>query len=120
MALLVLFSTVSIAIEKHYCGDVLIDVSMFVEAEKCQMETLEVLQEKSCCKDEIQVVKGQDELSVTSSDDLDIKQQYFFASYLFSYLNSFESLPKQTIPHQDYAPPNLVHDIHVLDEVYLI
>ncbi len=120
MALLVLFSTVSFTIEKHFCGDTLVDVSMFVEADKCAMEALEILQKKTCCKDAIDVVKGQDELIVSAFDDLDFEQQQFVIAFTFSNINGFESLPKQTIPHKDYSPPNLISDIQVLDQVFII
>lgn len=120
LALIVLFSTVSFTIEKHYCGDVLVDVSMFVEADKCAMEALEMLQKKTCCKDEVDVVKGQDELKVSSFEDLDFEQQQFVTAFVYAYINGFESLPKQTIPHKDYSPPNLVADIQVLDQVFII
>lgn len=120
MAFLVLFSTVSFTIEKHFCGDVLVDVSMFVEAEKCQMESLELLQKKTCCKDEIDVVQGQDELNISSFDDLDFDPQQFITAFVFTYINGFESLPKETIPHKDYSPPNLIADIQVLDQVFII
>lgn len=120
LALLVLFSTVSFTIEKHYCGDVLVDVSVFVEAEKCAMEALEILQKKTCCKDEVNVVKGQDELKVSSFDDLNFEQQQFITAFANTYINGFESIPKQTIPHKNYSPPNLVADIQVLDQVFII
>ena len=120
MAVLVLFSTVSFTIEKHFCGDVLVDVSMFVEADKCAMEALEILQNKTCCKDEIAIVKGQDELKSSSFEDLDFEPQQFLAIVALSYLNVFESLPKQTVLHKDYSPPNLVADIQVLDQVFII
>ncbi len=120
MALLVLFSTVSFTIEKHFCGDVLVDTSIFVEAEKCAMEALEILQKKTCCKDEVDVVKGQDELIVSSFDDLDFEQQQFIIAFVFSNISGFKSLPKLTIPHKDYSPPNLVSDIQVLDQVFII
>ncbi|MEC3905575.1 hypothetical protein VOI54_00955 [Tamlana sp. 2201CG12-4] len=120
LALLVLFSTVSFTIEKHFCGDVLVDVSVFSEAEKCAMEALEILQKKTCCKDEINVVQGQDELNISSFDNLDFEQQQVLAALFFSYINGFESLPKQTIPHKNYSPPDLVTDIQVLDQVFLI
>ena len=74
MALLVLFSTVSFTVEKHFCGDTLVDVSVFSEAQKCGMEAMEILQKKTCCKDEIDIVKGQDELKVSSFDDLDFNK----------------------------------------------
>ena len=120
MALLVLFSTVSFTIEKHFCGDTLVDVSMFVQAEKCAMEALEILQKKTCCKDEVDIVKGQDELKVSLFDDLDFELQQFITAFTYSYISGFESLPNQLIPHKDYSPPNLVADIQVLDQVFII
>lgn len=120
LALLVVFSTVSFTVEKHFCGDVLVDVSVFSEVEKCGMEAMEKLQKKSCCKDEVDVVKGQDELKFSSFEDLNFEQQQFVLAFTFTSLNSFEGLSKQIIPHKDYSPPNLVTDIQVLDQVFLI
>lgn len=120
LSLLVLFSTVSLTVEKHYCGETLVDVSLFTEAEKCAMEATEKLQRKSCCKDEVDVVKGQDELKAPSFEDLDLEQQQFLVAFTQSYISLFESLPKEVIPHSDYSPPNLVYDIQVLDQVFLI
>ncbi len=124
LALLVLFSTVSFTIEKHFCGDVLVDISIFAEVDKCAMEAYEIALEKitkkSCCKDVIDVVKGQDKLKFSSFEDLDFEQQQFIAAYTASYISLFEGLPKQIIPHKDYSPPNLIIDIHVLDQVFII
>ncbi len=120
LTFLVLFSTVSFTIEKHFCGDVLVDVSVFVEAEKCEMEALEVLQKKTCCKDEIDVIQGQDELKFSSFDDLEFEQQQFLASFVYFYANLFEGLSQQIVPHKNYSPPNLVRDIQVLNDTFLI
>ncbi|MBC3757962.1 hypothetical protein H7U19_06075 [Hyunsoonleella sp. SJ7] len=120
LSFLVLFSTVSFTIEKHYCGDVLVDASVFAEAEKCGMEAMAMAQKKSCCKDEVDIVEGQDELKITLFEDLEIEQQQFLVAFTQFYINLFESLPRQVIPHKDYSPPNLVHDIQVLDQVFLI
>lgn len=124
MAFLVLFSTVSFTIEKHFCGDTLIDVSVFTEAQKCSMENFE-LQEDSitkmdCCKDELEFVKGQDILKITNYDDFHFDQHLFISSLIYSYINLFEGLPEQISPHKDYSPPNLVADIQVLDQVFII
>tara|TARA_R110002049_G_scaffold309051_3_gene516232 strand:+ start:16739 stop:17140 length:402 start_codon:yes stop_codon:yes gene_type:complete len=120
LALLVLLSTVSFTIEKHFCGDVLVDVSVFNSAESCGMQTSEIIQKKSCCKDEIDVIQGQDELKFSNIDDLNFEQQLFLTAFTFSYLNLFEGTPEKTIPHKDYSPPNLVADIQVLDQVFII
>lgn len=124
LAFIVLVSTVSFTIEKHFCGDVLVDIAMFSDVKKCGMEALEIelekITKKSCCKDIIDVFEGQDELSVKIIDDLDFNQQLFIASFTYSYINLFEGLKKQIIPHKDYSPPNLIQDIQLLDQVFII
>ena len=124
MALLVLCSTVSFTVEKHFCGDVLVDVSVFREAEKCAMEDfekeLELITKKACCKDIIDVFEGQDELIVKSFDDFELDNQIFITSYIYSYINLFEGLPQKVIPFKEYSPPNLIEDIIILDQVFLI
>lgn len=120
LALLVLASTLSFAIEKHFCGDVLVDVSVFTPADKCSMEALEILQKKTCCKDEVDIIQGQKELKFSGFEDLDFQQQQFVTAFGFSYLNLFESTLEKNIPYNNYSPPNLVTDIQVLDQVFLI
>lgn len=124
LALIVLFSTVSFTIEKHFCGDTLVDVSVFTEVNKCKMEALaidtESIAKKPCCQDEIDIVEGQDELIVKAFDDIDFEQQIFVASFVYSYLNLFEGFPQNVIPNKNYSPPNLVIDIQIVDQVFLI
>lgn len=125
MAILVVFSTVSFTVEKHFCGDTLIDVSIFSAVEKCsETEGMDAktpsVKEKSCCNDTVDLIKGQDELTVTALTDLEHAQQVFLVSYAYAFLGLFESLPKQIIPHKNYSPPNLVADIQVRDQVFLI
>ena len=124
MAVLVLFSTVSFTVEKHFCGDVLIDSAVFTEAQKCKMEAFEIEQskitKKHCCKDELEVVKGQDKLKRSQFEEVTFEQQVFVFSFIYSYTNSLEELPNLIIPHKYYSPPILIDDIQVLDEVFLI
>ncbi|ETN93755.1 hypothetical protein SAMN04487906_0161 [Zhouia amylolytica] len=126
MALLVLFSTVSFAVSKHYCGDFLVDVAVVTQAETCGMQLQQSskddecsFQKSSCCTDQIKLVEGQDEVK-TSVNDLDFQQQVFLASFVYTYINLFEGLEQNVIPHKNYPPPFLVKDIHILDEVFLI
>ncbi len=124
MSCLVLFSTLSFTVEKHYCGNHLVDVAIFTKAENCGMDPEAFptanFEKKHCCKDEIQVVKGQDKLKKSSFEDLQLEQQLFLSAFICSFLNLYEGLPEQVIPHKNYSPPNLVADIHVLDQVFLI
>jgi len=124
LALLVLFSTVSLTVEKHYCGNKLIDVSIFTEGHKCGMEDSSMRQEvittKKCCKDVVEVVEGQDELRINDFDDLEKHLEWFISSFIYFYEAIYTSVPKQIIPHKNYSPPNLVYDIQLLDDVFLI
>lgn len=123
LSFLVLFSTVSFTVEKHYCGKTLVDVAVFSEVTKCcekSKKPAEVRTKDSCCSDEVDVIKGQDELKVTPFDDLDFEQQQFITAYIFTSLGRFKSLPRQIIPNRGYLPPNLVADIQVLDQVFII
>ena len=124
MALLVLVSTISFSVEKHFCGDTLIDVAIFSKANSCGMVmedfTFTTVEKKSCCKNEIEIVKGQDALKKATFEDLHLENQILLKTLYYSYLNLFEGLPEQVIPHQNYVAPLLVTDIQVLDQVFII
>lgn len=124
LALLVMVSTFSLAIEKHFCGDILVDVSLFSNVDSCcgGADDLDVSKttKKSCCKNEVDVVEGQDNLVIKTSEDLDKITKQVLISYVFSFTKIFENTPKLIVPHKHYSPPIIVKDIHVLDETYLI
>jgi hypothetical protein len=124
LALLVLFSTVSFTIEKHFCGNTLVDVSLFTEADKCKMEAMEIelenITKKPCCKDTVDLIEGQDELNINSNDSFKLINKIVVTTFVLTYLNLYEELPTQIIPHKNYSPPNLVFDRQVLDQVFLI
>ncbi len=118
-------STLSLTIEKHFCGDTLVDVAIFLESDKCGMDMASAEKEtqldvKSCCKDVVDVIEGQDDLTVKSFDDLeDIQQQVLF-TFVHTYFELFEDASNLGISSDTYHPPKLIQDIHVLYETYLI
>lgn len=121
MAFAVLFSTLFFTVESHYCGSNLIDTAVFTKAKSCSGDfTEKTTTKKGCCKNEIDVIKGQDKLKVNSFDDLNFSLQIVFTSHVYSYASLVIGLPKQTVSHQEYVPPNLIYDIQVLDETFLI
>jgi len=123
LALLVLLSTLSFTIDKHFCGETLVDSAIFSKAKTCGME-MEDAQEtglkKSCCKEEVDIIKGQDELKLTSFDNLKFQQQVFITSFVYSYIYPIIELKENEITFDDYPPPLIVKTIYKLDEVYLI
>lgn len=124
MAFLVLFSTVSFAIEKHFCGDTLIDVAVFSKPDNCGTDaysttTLNV-KEKHCCSDEVEIIKGQDQLKLSVFEDINFDQQIFLVSYVYTYISCLEVLSQHVVPFQNYFPPHVIRDIQVLDQVFII
>ncbi|WP_442265357.1 HYC_CC_PP family protein [Tenacibaculum sp. ZS6-P6] len=126
LALLVLFSTFSFTVEKHYCGEFLVSISYFGNSVNCGDEEGEedcddpqVIKKKKCCKDEIQQIQGQDDLK-NSFEKFDIQKQQFVVAFLSSYYNLFADFNKQINLNEFYTPPNLNLDLQVLYEVYII
>jgi len=126
MALLLLLSTISWKVEKHYCMGRLIDVALFSEAESCGMNMFlvnhdEGLKEtkKICCDDEVIIVEGQDVLNIPLYN-LEIAQADFLIVLDKTYFISFSDWHYLPLLNEQYPPPILVKDIHVLDEVFLI
>lgn len=126
MALIVLFSTLSFTVHQHYCSGELKTTSVFLEAEKCEMEKMmsETLCElhqkkKKCCEDVIEVVEGQDELKITF-DNISFEQQVFVASFVYTFTNLFEVQEENNISFSEYPPPLIVRQLYKLDETYLI
>ena len=122
LALLVLFSTVSFTVEKHFCGGELVDSAIFSKAEKCGSEAMEVntSKKRSCCKDEIDIIIGQDELSLKSVIDLVLEHPILLTLFPDPHIDLFTGLAEQIIPYKDYNPPKIIRDIQLLTSRYLI
>ena len=120
MALLVLLSTVSFTVDKHFCGKILVDQAVFSEAQSCGMHSdAGTGIEDPCCDEKKVEVEGQKELKI-SFDDLDLEHQVFLATFSWSYLDIFGGEAQAETPFFSYKPPLLVYDIHLLDETFLI
>jgi hypothetical protein len=125
MAFVVMFSAMSFTTSKHFCGDELVNFSIFTLAESCGMESNDInttnecqIGEEDCCTDVIDVIEGQD--FVKSEIQLDYNQELFVTSFLYTYINLFEGLEENVVPFKNYSSPVIVEDIQVLDNVYLI
>ncbi len=126
MTLVVLFSTMSFTIDMHFCGDSLVDVSVFSQAKSCGMDIImdkdcpETSFKSNCCDEEQITFQGEKELQLTSIQDLSVDQQLFIISYVYTYVNLFESSQERVVSFKYYTPPPVVKDIQLLNEVFLI
>lgn len=126
MAFTVLLSTLSFTVDKHYCGDVLVDTAIFGKAKTCGMEMEQStansdcsITKKNCCSEKQEVIKGQNELK-TTYNTLSLAQQTFVISFVNSYASLFEVLENNNTTYTHYFPPIVVKNIHQLHESYLI
>ena len=121
LALLVLFSTFSFTVEKHFCGDFLMDVSFIGHADGCGMDMEKVsAKKKSCCKDEVHHIEGQDELQQTSVDEFNFSKQQFLASFYISFNDLFTENESKKTYYKDFSPPDIPLDYQVLYQSFLI
>jgi hypothetical protein len=122
LAFLVLFSTFSFTVDKHYCGDFLVDVSFIGETEGCamNMDTVAFTKKKNCCKDEVQKFEGQDELQTNKIESITFENEQFLTAYFISYKKLFLETKSKNNFYKDFSPPNIRLDYQVLYQTFLI
>lgn len=122
LALLVLLSTFSFTVDKHYCGDFLVDVSFIGETEGCgmKMDQPSATKKKDCCKDEVQKFEGQDELQTSKVENITFENKQFIVSFLVSYQDLFKEIESCNKFYKDFSPPDIPKDYQVLYQNFLI
>ena len=127
LALLVFGTSITYAVEMHFCAENLVDFSFFNNTSNCaeldsNEELIEIcaVSEVPCCNSEQVVIEGQDTLVKSNFEDLTYNQQLFLTSFGYSFINLFEGLERNVVPFASYIPPLLVRDILILDQTFLI
>ena len=121
LALMVLFSTFSFTVEKHYCGESLMDVSFIGDADTCGMDMEKrSAKKKNCCKDEVHYIEGQDELQQIQSDDLNFSKEQFLVSFYISYTDLFVENKSNKTNFKNPYLPDLPINYQVLYQSFLI
>ena len=126
LSLMVILSSLMIVVDEHYCGDTLIDISFFGEANSCGMEKMEMANSKNleikqsdCCKDQQSFVQ----VSVFNKEK-DLNKQYYEID--FTSINSplgvdiFQFLPSEKDDYKDFSPPEIYHNLQILYQTFLI
>ena len=106
LAFLVLFSTLSFTVESHYCGGFLMDISVVGEANDCGMKVEQTMaaEKINCCKDEVIITDGQDELHPASFGTLNFEKQQFLTTFYSSYLNLLKEESSRNHHLQSLSP----------------
>ena len=128
MALLLLFSTMSFSMGMHFCGDHLVDFSLFEKADGCGMmpaasststDCAMIDMDMECCSDVQILIEGQEDFKI-SFDQLTFGQQFFLTSLVYSYVNLYEGSQSSSPGYREYTPPPLIWDVQVLHQTFLI
>ena len=122
LSFIVLFSTMSFTIDKHFCGETLIDVAYFGKADDCGLKMKvdqQKMKKKKCCKNETEIIESPtfDKEKITTVTPENIT---FVIYHLYSYINTFQELSVEKEYYKDFSPPDLERDIQVLYETFLI
>lgn len=125
MAVVLVLSTTSFSVHKHFCGSFLVDVSIVVPSSGCGMEqdlavsTCEVVKSVSCCSDKQELVQGQDTLKMdffafAMSPFYTIPQgiSWFFSPVVIPTLKAVTNLAN--------APPETRRQLYILHDSFLI
>jgi len=122
MAFVVVLSTVSFAVNSHYCGNTLVDTAVFYNVKTCKVPQQFkgcAVAKMNCCSNKQKVVDGQDELQLTI-DKVSFGQQIFITSLIYTYINLFEDFDKSETSYQEYSQPLVIRQLYKIDETYLI
>ena len=129
LAFTVLFSSLSIGIDKHYCGDMLFSKAIFLQAEDCGMEMAtacpghstseQYVQQESCCHDVQIIIEGND-VNQTASQLQTLKTFKVLVPLNIGINFALVDTQKHLAFYKDYAPPLIVQDIPVLIQSFLI
>ena len=127
MAMVVLVSTTSLTISKHYCGDRLIETSIVTDNAGCTLKTSTSKknscrsQKSQCCSDESYVIEGIDLLQFEKYVTT-FESDFHFDVNRLCYLDidSQELSKSNYLSFFRYKQPPLIKEIYRLDESYLI
>ncbi|NBC56994.1 MAG: hypothetical protein GVY05_01740 [Bacteroidetes bacterium] len=124
MAIVVLASTMSMTVSTHYCGNILVDKTIMKPAQKCAMHDVSSQHEnesnhKSCCDDEVEIIKGQDQLKLQSTD-FELPQPIFIQALVYTFFIKPTLQTHKTPFRYEYPPPLYQADFQALYQVYLI
>ncbi len=122
LSLFALLSSINSNLSTHYCGQKLIDISLFGNAEKCEMKQKEECQDSIplCCNDQEILIDGNDhlalkKLSKNRLDSIDILQSEIYYSIV---------LLRQVDHRKDlanfYIPPLAERKVPALHQSFLL
>ena len=122
LSLIILLSSLNFSLSAHYCGQTIVDVAIFGEAEACPMaaEMNCDTDEKPCCADRNIIIEGEDYLSSKSFEKQEVeKVDILLSEFQFP----LELLLEEEKTHSflaNYTPPLIEQDITLAFQSFLL
>jgi len=138
MAILLLTSSVSFAVDMHFCKGELKSISFWGKAPSCHEQAAAkitcphhrklmaekgeaALEKSNCCDNHtVQVEADHERQTPTAAElELNLSLQYFLMAYTARLLPA-EDIARTPAPYQNYKPPLIPRDIPVLTQSFLL
>lgn len=125
LSFIVIFSSITFSIDEHYCGNKLMDISYFGNADKCGMEKIcvnsnsPIIKNINCCEDQTTL---HEPLIFNIEKPIDFQKLDFQVIYCkgHSYQDFSKSVFKELEYYKNLPLPYLDQDIQVLYQTFLI
>ena len=125
MVAILLLSTTSFAVYKHFCGDNLVAISTEKVDSCCVTENTPLesnklnFSEEDCCKNEA-TIKNIQLFDTSSSIKLTKSQTLFLTSFYFNFIEKSTFVNNTKSYYKDFSKPKLVINKQVLFQTFLI
>lgn len=125
LAAVLILSTMSFTVHKHFCGAFLANVSLIVPSSGCGMEqfmtedSCELNALPSCCHDKQELLQGQDTLKM---DVLAVFQTavYYAPEITNGFTKPIQTLKNAPTANLANAPPLIQRHLYILHDSFLI
>ena len=122
LALFVLFSSLNFSLSAHYCGQTIVDIALFGEAEPCAMalEMKKDTNEEPCCENRRLIIEGEDYLSSKSFEKQEVQKVELLLTKLQFPLELLIEEQNTDFFVDHYTPPLIEQDIPTVVQSFLL
>jgi hypothetical protein len=121
LSLIILLSSLNFSLSAHYCGQTIVDVALFGQAEACPMaDEMNNDSEEPCCSDRQIIIEGEDYLSSKSFEKQEVEKIDILLSefqFPLELLLEEENTPSFIA---NYTPPLIEQDITLAVQSFLL
>lgn len=128
LSFLLLFSTLTLHLKMHFCGDHLVDIALGNKAATCAMEPLQkelsgtcFMSAMNCCSDLDLYLRGQEDFQngILTAAPIPVYTIILSAPTLQGCM-LFRAAPERKLGFNAHSPPPLIQKTHIIYGVFII